>query len=464
MKVDLSKLITAQAGKRTHIFFVFLLFITCNFLSSLIPPFQSPDEFEHITRAYLFAKGVVVLDTPHNETSGGMIDSGLAKYMEAFSALPFHPERKISVSELDAAKKIKWSGTKEFKRAPGMAFYFPAIYSVHAFALGIGEHLNLSIDGSYKLTRFLLLLAVCCVLYGSFRLYPPSCLVLALLLIPMSLFQLSSASLDGIATALSIFIVSAFLRIATDKERSAVWLFYALVTVWLIVASSRVQQFSLIILVASCSYFMRKPRYLLVAILSALLVVAWQIVAVKTSVDGRVKLGASTSDIVMWYFYHPLDFYDVMRTTLTSSETWRSYLSSFFGMLGWLDAPFAGKQYIYLLGLTVLIAGCSVTYRHLQANRLARLLLVFSAFASVAMIYFALLVTWTPHPAVVVNGVVGRYFLIPAIMVAYALGDGNVSASVVKRVCGLVLLICLFGYSVMNTTELLSTRYQVEVK
>jgi uncharacterized membrane protein len=234
--------------------------------------------------------------------------------------------------------------------------------------------------------------------------------------------------------------------------------------VWLIVASSRVQQFSLIILVASCSYFMRKPRYLLVAILSALLVVAWQIVAVKTSVDGRVKLGASTSDIVMWYFYHPLDFYDVMRTTLTSSETWRSYLSSFFGMLGWLDAPFAGKQYIYLLGLTVLIAGCSVTYRHLQANGLARLLLVFSAFASVAMIYFALLVTWTPHPAVVVNGVVGRYFLIPTIMVAYALGDGNVSASVVKRGCAFVLLVCLAGYSVMNTTELLASRYHEQFK
>jgi len=253
MKVDHSKLITEKAGKRTHIFFVLLLFATCNFLSSLIPPFQSPDEFEHITRAYLFGKGVIVLDTPKNETSGGMIDSGLARYMDAFSALPFHPERKISVAELDAAKKIKWSGTKEFKRAPGMAFYFPAIYSVHALALGIGEHLDLSVDGSYKLTRLMILLAVCCLLYGSFRLYPPSYLVLALLLIPMSLFQFSSASLDGIATALSIFIVSAFLRIATDKEHSAVWIFYVLVVVWLIVASSRVQQFSLIILVVRIS-------------------------------------------------------------------------------------------------------------------------------------------------------------------------------------------------------------------
>jgi uncharacterized membrane protein len=464
MKVDIAKLVTVQAGKRTYLFFVLVLFVICSFLSTLIPPFQSPDEFEHITRAYLFGKGVIVLDAPKNETSGGMIDSGLAKYMEAFTPLPFHPERKVSAAELDAANQIKWSGTKEFKRAPGMAFYFPAIYSVHAIALSIGEHLDLSVDASYKLTRFLLLFAVCCILFGSFRLFPPSCLVLALLLIPMSLFQFASASLDGITTALSVFIISAFLRIVSDKEHSVVWLFYALVLTWILVASSRVQQFSLILLVAGCSYFMRKPRYVLLAILAALVVVAWQVVAVQTSVDGRVKLGAPTSNIVMWYVYHPLDFYSVMRATLMSSETWRSYLSSFFGILGWLDAPFVGKQYIYLVGLTLLIAGCSVTFRHLKTMVLARLLLVLGAFASITMIYFALLVTWTPHPAVVVNGVVGRYFLIPAIMVAYAFGDGNVRVSAVKRGCVLILLICLAGYSVMNTTELLTTRYHEQVK
>ncbi|MFY9138713.1 DUF2142 domain-containing protein [Zwartia sp.] len=455
---------TTKANSRKNIIFVALLFVVCNFLSTFIPPFQSPDEFEHVTRAYLFGKGVIVLEVPKDEVSGGFIDSGLARYMDVFRPIPFNPDRKISESELAAAKKIEWTGTTEFNRAPGMAFYFPAIYSIHALGLLMGEHLNLSVDATYKLTRALLLLAICGILHFSFQLYQPPYLVMALLVIPMSLFQLASASLDGIATAISIFLISAFLKITENKEQSAKWLFYTLMIAWLLLASSRVQQFSLILLVASCGYFMRKPRYFYLTILAALVVIIWQIIAVSTSVDGRVKLGAPTSVIVSWYLDNPLEFVVVLKTTLSSAETWRSYLSSFFGMLGWLDTPFVGKEYIYLLGLTALITLLSMTFRNLHIHLEARLLLVICSVGSILLIYFALLVTWTPHPAVVVHGVVGRYFLIPVIMLAYAFADLTVSANLKKQLCTLFLLILLGVFSVVNTSKLLDNRYFAHAK
>ena len=464
MKENIENLMLVKSNKRINMLFVLLFFVTCNFLSALIPPFQSPDEFEHVTRAHLLGKGVLVLEAPKNEVSGGYIDTGLVRYMDSFSALPFYAERKVTEDELESAKKIKWTGTTEFKRAPGMAFYFPAIYSVHTLAMTLGERLDLSVDATYKLTRLLLLVVISCILFYSFQLYQPSFLVMALLIIPMSLFQFSSASLDGITTAVSIFIVSAFLRLVQDKEQSSNWLFYALLVAWLLVASSRVQQCSLILLVASCAYFTRRPRYVLWSIVAAIAVVAWQILAVKTSVDGRVNLGASTSQIVSWYLSRPQDFITVMQATLSSIETWRSYLSSFFGMLGWLDAPFVGKEYLYLLAFTSVIGVCSVTLRCLKTEGKARFLLVICAAGSILMIYFALLVTWTPHPATVVNGVVGRYFLIPAIMVAYALADVALPLKSAKRLCGLILLICLAFYSVVNTSKLLSTRYYEPTK
>jgi uncharacterized membrane protein len=464
MHENKAKTITTKMSGRTNLVFVALLFVICNFLSSFIPPFQSPDEFEHVTRAYLFGKGVIVLEAPKDEVSGGFIDSGLARYMDVFRPLPFNPDRKIAETELTAAKKIEWTGTTEFNRAPGMAFYFPAIYSIHALGLLMGEHLNLSVDAAYKLTRILLLLVICGILYFSFQLYQPSYLVMALLVIPMSLFQLSSASLDGIATAISIFIISAFLYIAKNREQSATWLFYALLIAWFLVASSRIQQFSLLLLVASCGYFMRKPRYYFLTILAALIVIVWQIIAVNTSVDGRVKLGAPTSTIVSWYLNNPWDFVVVMQATLSSSETWRSYLSSFFGMLGWLDTPFVGKEYLYLLGLTALIALCSMTVRHLHNHLEARLLLVICSAGSILLIYFALLVTWTPHPAVVVHGVVGRYFLIPVIMLAYAFADLTNTANFKKQLCALFFLILLGVFSVVNTSKLLDDRYFVHAK
>ncbi|MDO8660593.1 MAG: hypothetical protein Q7K43_01770, partial [Candidatus Woesearchaeota archaeon] len=110
MKENIEKLMITKTNKRTNMLFVLLLFVTCNFLSALIPPFQSPDEFEHVTRAYLLGKGVLVLEVPKNEVSGGYIDTGLARYMDVFSSLPFHPERKVSDAKLESAKKIKWEG------------------------------------------------------------------------------------------------------------------------------------------------------------------------------------------------------------------------------------------------------------------------------------------------------------------------------------------------------------------
>jgi len=105
MNDKIEKLMLAKSNKRTNIIFVLLLFMACNFLSALIPPFQSPDEFEHVTRGYLFGRGVLILEVPKDEVSGGYIDTGLVRYMDVFSSLPFHPERKVSDAELESAKK-----------------------------------------------------------------------------------------------------------------------------------------------------------------------------------------------------------------------------------------------------------------------------------------------------------------------------------------------------------------------
>lgn len=51
------------------------------FLSSVIPPLMSPDEPNHIERAYLLEKGVVVLDRKEGNSSGGYIDTGLLDYL-----------------------------------------------------------------------------------------------------------------------------------------------------------------------------------------------------------------------------------------------------------------------------------------------------------------------------------------------------------------------------------------------
>ena len=46
-------------------------------LSLKIPPMQSPDENQHVARAYLLAHGDLTLSTLPSRNSGGWVDGGL---------------------------------------------------------------------------------------------------------------------------------------------------------------------------------------------------------------------------------------------------------------------------------------------------------------------------------------------------------------------------------------------------
>ncbi|CAN1568525.1 COG4713 Predicted membrane protein [Burkholderiaceae bacterium] len=460
----------------TKTIFVLWLFGISLLLSTVIPPFQSPDEFEHITRAYLLGNGDIVLKAPAGQSSGGMIDAGLARYMDAYSSLPFNSTKKLSAHEIEAAKTIQWQGVKEYRPALGMAYYFPGIYVVHTLGLKTGEFLKLSVDASYQLTRVLLFIAIGLILYYSFSLYAPSYLTLTLLMIPMSIFQFSSASLDGLASAIAIFIISAVLKIldttddwslntATNAQPSG-WrvthpqLFYFVVFAYLLLATSRLQAMSMLLLVGAAAYALKHKRYFLITGFAAVAVILWQIVIIRTIVDGRVALGASSSTIILYYLNQPAEFFSVLRNTLTNTDILRGYFSSFFGMLGWLDTPFKGKEYVYLSYITLAIAACSINYPKFTKLRVLKAtILALTAFGSLAAVFLALLVTWTPHPALVIDGVVGRYLLIPALLLSYSFTSCRRQVWTNVYAVGGLLLCTLGVYSTLITYKLLLDRY-----
>ena len=438
------------------------IFVLGILVSIVVPPFQSPDEFEHITRAYLLGKGNIVLAAPSGQSSGGMVDTGLTRYMDMFSPLPFKSERKLSSKEISEAQEISWTGSEVLRPALGMAYYFPGIYAVHMLGLKFGEWLNLSVDTSYKLCRLFLLFSTCLILFYSFQLYRPPAVVLALLVIPMSLFQFASASLDGIATALAIFIISVCLNAQVTKEAFKSGLFYLAIAAWLLLASSRLQLFSMILLPALLGWTVRRYRYGVIVVLAALAVVVWQVVVLKTIVDGRVSLGASSSEILQFYLFDPSKFADVIGNTLGNPQLIKGYFSSFFGILGWLDTPFKDAEYKYLFFITVLVALLSVDYKGLMQQLSARAALLLSSIGAVATIFLAMLVTWTPHPALYIDGVQGRYFLIPALLIAYALSGQAIWLNRPKVEKTIMITVFFFAlYCAVITMNVLVERYYI---
>lgn len=432
--------------------------------SSMIAPFQSPDEFNHITRAYLLSKGSIILDAPAGNDSGGMIDSGLATYFAAYDVLPFKKDRKLSADEIGSAKIIKWSGIKEFRAIPNMAPNFPIIYMPQAIGLTLGEKLGLTINTSYMIARFMALLSVALILFAAFKIYPVNPLTIALLITPMSVFQFSSASLDGIATAVAILSIATFLRIATEKENSSPWHFYTLTLSVILVATSRAHLQTLLALVLVASLYIKKKKYFYVSAFAFLFVLAWLVIAIKTTIGFEGRVGYPPSSVALFYIKHPLAFFDVLMATLSNSNLVKFYWESFLGNLGWLDTQFSQKEYKFFSICTILIGLLSVSVKNLKTEWIPRFVLLFSTFFSILLIFISQLVAWTKHPASLIDGVQGRYFLVPAIMVAYAISGGvNLYAGIFRKIA-LLLVILLGAFTIFSTPRLLIERYYLALE
>ena len=150
-------------------------------LSLKIPPMQSPDENQHVARAYLLAHGDLTLSTLPSRNSGGWVDGGLVSFINGYMTLPGHPARHLSASERAQLDNTPWQGegSRVYFEIPGTGYYLPLAYLPHAVGLRAGEWAGLSVDRSYRLARMAVLLACLGLLAWSFSLHRPPPLVLA---------------------------------------------------------------------------------------------------------------------------------------------------------------------------------------------------------------------------------------------------------------------------------------------
>lgn len=441
------------SGKHKKMIGLFLF--ACATLSVIIPPFQSPDEHDHIKRAYLLSKGVITLDRLEGNSSGGYVDSGLLHFMGSYGLV----KGKLSAEQISSHGKIEWSGQRVYSTAPGTAYYFPAIYLSQALGLGFGELFKLTVDHSYRLARVFVLLTIGLLFYAAFRLYPPNPLVLALIVIPMTLFQFSSAGLDGVSTALAVFSISAFLKITTNSGASYTWVQYSFALAIAVLASSRIHALPLLILLAATFFYTKHRRSLFLFSAVSLFIFGWTLFALRTTVDLRVSIGESASNIVLYYLLNPAQFFSVLWQTLSDKDLQNLYWRSFFGILGWLDTPFQSWHYSLFGFILLLVALFTFSFEHIRSEWSQKLLLFTVSVISVLFIFFALLVTWSPHPANLILGVQGRYFLIPLIILAYSVaGSGGLKDGFRQTVATFIAFL-LFIFSFLATIDLLINRY-----
>lgn len=427
---------------------------------SIVPPFQSPDEFDHIKRAYGLRSGQIVVTTPPGQSSGLWVDDGLLAMMKAYDALPLRPASRVDATMVANGEAARWTGTRSFSAAPGAGYYFPLAYVPQAVALTLGESLGWTVANSYRLARLTVLLASLAVLLLAFGLFPTNFFTLNLLLLPMTLFQFSSASLDPLTTALAILCAALFLRGANRASSFPPWMAAALGGAIVILATCRLHMIA-VTLLPFVLYRVRGERiHLLLGLGSIVVAAAWTLAALLTTHDLRTGgVEQRVLPIALYYLGHPARFVEVIWATVTEPAVVGLLGRQFVGILGWLDTLLPGWAYLVAAAVLVVTLSLSVSKSTLKEDAIARGALLAVAFSAVFLIFALLLVGGTRHPAVIVLGIQGRYFVLPLILAGYALQGNAALLQTPRRYLGYPVLALWGALAVYVSASSLLQRY-----
>lgn len=443
-----------------QLFFFFLVFFcVVSVISLWIPPLQSPDEPNHLKRAYLLSKGEIFLKTRDGVT-GGEVDEGLLQFENSFLYLPFKTQTKVSDSQFEDSKKIAWQGINAFSALPNTAVYFPMSYIPQAIGLSVGQTFDLSIYQSYMLCRILSLFLALTLIYLSTIFYPIPPLALASLMVPMSLFQFGSASLDPISYGLCFLIAAMYLRVCAVNSQLSSWLLVIFGLSILAFITTRIN-FVVLALIPLAIYWRYKQKSgLFLAFTLFILAITWSLYGLITVKGVQVGRSLTTIEIIQYYLNEPVRLIEVLLNTFSKWGLMRQYWEQFVGKLGWLDTTIidlGGVTYVIYFLVFVYIAYLTRTPFALLKKNYYRLfydaILVLCWFA----LFIILLFAWTKHPTNSIDGIQGRYFTPFVILAAYANFDRTLDAKGTKKVR--LALAFLFLISIPITLLALQNRY-----
>ena len=212
----------------------------------------------------------------------------------------------------------------------------------------------------------------------------------------------------------------------------------------LVVVPARLHLWPLLILSFLSARKIKKPWALFTSLACLSAVLIWVGRVSRYTVDlRRDQVSSDAIHTAIQFLFHPDELIALFARTITNQELLSFYGRSFIGVLGWLHLPLE-PPLIYPM-LTLILAVCTVLtviwtrQQHLKMLlEQTRWLLVGMAMLSALSVFLLLLVAWTPDPtrAQLIEGVQGRYFLTPALMVAMALAAPKAKQ---QRLAGLML-------------------------
>jgi uncharacterized membrane protein len=188
-----------------------------------VPPFHSPDEFNHFYKAYHIADGHSISDFDSTKSQlGGYIPRSLITVSKPFNEIVQFRARKMPLDTiLEYLKLPLISEDKIFVRFPNTARYAPTAYAPQAFALFISKKWDMTPLWMTYMGRFFTFITWFWLISIAIRwtpiVYRPILMIITLL--PESLAINTTLNADVITNGFLFLQIALFLQLKTDSKK-----------------------------------------------------------------------------------------------------------------------------------------------------------------------------------------------------------------------------------------------------
>lgn len=395
----------------------------------LTPSFQTPDEHQHLFRAWQLSEGGWIAERRGDEV-GGALPPGLLRAVEAeLGTVAAHARRQPQAApwseRLSRATPVDANAPRVFTDFHGSAPYAPVSYVPQVLSIWMGQAAGLSVEGIVLAGRMFNALIALTLIALAMRILPVGRNVLLLVgLLPMTAASAGSFGQDGVVIGTASLVTAMGLRAVCSQgwsERGGL-LFGALAAVLTLAKFVYLP-------LAAIALFTGKggggrwrfgpARVPLVATGFALaLFLAWMVLVsgltVRMSPDKPLP-----AEQLHHLLTHPLAF----PSALAGTYDWAGLVdkSQTLFRFGWLQVgPVLPAWCASLLAALAVLAGGTGTGPRLSLALRAWMLVLF--LAVVLVLSFALYLGASRLGAAGVDGVQGRYFIPALVLLILPLG------------------------------------------
>lgn len=391
----------------------------------LIPPFQTPDEYNHFYRAISFAQGRLCCQPVTGESgTGAVLPDALIRTEEKLAARdisvitsPSKQSNPQDLARLIAAFDVRMrQGDTRYHDFANTCNYSFIGYVPQTIISFIGYSLNLPVLIVLYLIRCANLIVYLTIVWWALKQMPvlkPALFLLALM--PMSMQQALAPGADSIVNGAAFLFLAIILRLTLDDSRETIGgrTIFGLIVLAAIITVAKIAYLPLCLLclMLPAAKFANRRVWAVTMIavpgIAAVLLAGWLLSVRQSGLPHLQAAGPDTIGAILDSPWHALLFY---LQNIYNNMTLPLVYEQFVGRLGWLDTP-VPMFFVITFLVILLVAVAAEPAPAATARTLGRPGLVAGlVFLVSVFVLHALFVTLSSSMRIV-QGIQGRYYI-----------------------------------------------------